>query len=226
MGYQNSQELSIDFAVDQAHNQALTNILNLVSLKKSSKTSIKKILNSNCSLCLELIKLINTKILRGNREKFKLEDSLNLLGLYGFRDLVLLAIVKSHCQDLETWRKSLFNAFLAKNIAKAMKLSNRDTSYVFSCGLIYNLVEKKLISLDKVPENIRETIENIIENNKNSVFEAILISTKKFSELEILNEKNINQLIRDPRLGHIKYFKIEINLEFIQRIDREIYKLL
>ena len=101
-----------------------------------SREAIAQLVKKDDVLYTNVFKLVNSAALALPRRVQNILEAVNIIGMFQLRNLTFMIAAKKVFVDLELWYKSVFLAYTAEKIARALGLSQNVQSDVYISGLM------------------------------------------------------------------------------------------
>jgi len=114
-------------------------IFNILDTNNVSIDDLARMLSPDSDLLHNLFKMINCITHGFNRQLYKLDEAIELIGVSKFRELVLLTSARKIYRNSEILSRSVFTAFCAKEIASKIGLNLNESSEIYAVALLLDL---------------------------------------------------------------------------------------
>ncbi len=145
----------------------VSTVMGLTSNLDTQIMDVSKVLSFDQSLTAKVLKLSNSSYYGRSKEVSTLEEAIPVLGFFAVRSMVVATSAHSMylAEDPDghrgkLWRHSLSSAVTARQIAKHVRYSNAEETFIAS--LLHDI--GKLVLLQKLPDIYKEIVEAVERN--------------------------------------------------------------
>lgn len=216
---------------------AVEEIFKVAEIPNAHPDSISMLLKKNDSLNYNLLEFINSAVFSLRCKLDSVDKAIQLVGIYKFRELLLLSSARKILYEPELWYRSVFMATCAKQIFERIDSNPKNSSEIFISALLMDL--GTMFFFQKDPYSYRQIFDEesrlvrLLKEKERYGVDSHSLTCKILSSCQL--SSNIEKILNDqkPELHYSRFQLANAILDLAYRLafmyqcdDREIQDLL